>query len=246
MRTIAKRYNLAIVASIHQPSNDLLLLFDQLYVLARGGICVYSGTPGQVKTHLTSVPEIDQSESKYAIEVLIKHSCAEIGNDIVRKLCLTNNQQFSSGDSAKLSNDTHSLLDGVTPNRVRFSLWSVYILLLRYCTFIRGFLWKPQLAMTCLYLVYSGALSLFFEASIANGSGCVSLEDDFNNTCLQSAEQALEGKQVENNLKYNIFSNSLFLAVVIMQSVASFYFDLLLFVNEHRNGKATGSIECTP
>ena len=49
LRHLATKYPITIVASIHVPSNEILQLFDQLYVLAKGGVCIYSGSPIFIK-----------------------------------------------------------------------------------------------------------------------------------------------------------------------------------------------------
>ncbi|KAH9510553.1 ABC protein, sub ABCG [Dermatophagoides farinae] len=48
LRRQIHRHNLTIVASIHQPNTEVLMMFDQCYVLARGGVFIYSGPPDQI------------------------------------------------------------------------------------------------------------------------------------------------------------------------------------------------------
>ncbi|CAG2119793.1 unnamed protein product, partial [Medioppia subpectinata] len=45
LRELSERHRMAIVTSIHQPNSLLLSMFDQLYVLSKGGHCVFAGRP---------------------------------------------------------------------------------------------------------------------------------------------------------------------------------------------------------
>ena len=85
--------------------------------------------------------------------------------------------------------------------------------------------------------MYGFQLSVFFDSAIALPSGCLNLEDDFNNTCLKSAEELKSEKQMFDNLRYNLFLSNLFIIIVMMQTGLNLMKELGLFFNEHRNGK---------
>ena len=40
-KCLSKEHNISIITSIHQPNLELLMYFDMLYVLAKGGLTVY-------------------------------------------------------------------------------------------------------------------------------------------------------------------------------------------------------------
>ena len=71
LKNLAKKYQLAIVTSIHQPNSDVLMMFDKLYVLARGGRCVFDGETNQLKSHLEQC-QVECLEWQIPIEELIK------------------------------------------------------------------------------------------------------------------------------------------------------------------------------
>ena len=71
LKNLAKKYQLAIVTSIHQPNSDVLMMFDKLYVLARGGRCVFDGETNQLKSHLEQC-QVECLEWQVPIEELIK------------------------------------------------------------------------------------------------------------------------------------------------------------------------------
>ncbi|OTF83402.1 hypothetical protein BLA29_013657, partial [Euroglyphus maynei] len=43
---------LTILASIHSPNSEILEMFDKLYILAKGGVCIYSGLPTLLRQNL--------------------------------------------------------------------------------------------------------------------------------------------------------------------------------------------------
>ncbi|CAG2171101.1 unnamed protein product [Oppiella nova] len=52
LRQLSERHRMAIVTSIHQPNSLLLSMFDELYVLSKGGHCVFTGPPNLLRGHL--------------------------------------------------------------------------------------------------------------------------------------------------------------------------------------------------
>lgn len=211
-------------------------MFDQLYVLARGGICVYSGPPTGISEHLSQIPTISATEMAYPIETLIKHSCLSENSLNIQAFSTLVKRSLSKANF-QLEKDTQLVPDGVLSNRARFSLQSAYILILRYLMYIKGYLWKELLPFLILYILYGFQLSIFFDSAIALPSGCVNLEDDFNNTCSRFPEKMKEEKQMFDNLRYNLFLSNLFIIIVMMQTGLSLIKELGLFFNEHRNGK---------
>ncbi|OTF76311.1 hypothetical protein BLA29_013914, partial [Euroglyphus maynei] len=55
LRKMSHKHNITIVAAIHQPNTEMLMMFDQVYILARGGVCIFSGPPSQISDHLQQV-----------------------------------------------------------------------------------------------------------------------------------------------------------------------------------------------
>lgn len=62
---------MAIVTSIHQPNSDIFLMYDKIYVLSRGGKCVYFGSPYDLYQHLLKM-DIKCEKFQVPIEVVIK------------------------------------------------------------------------------------------------------------------------------------------------------------------------------
>ncbi|CAG2121425.1 unnamed protein product, partial [Medioppia subpectinata] len=54
LKRLTEKHSMAIVTSIHQPNSLILAMFDRLYVLSKGGHCVFAGPPTQLRAHLNS------------------------------------------------------------------------------------------------------------------------------------------------------------------------------------------------
>ena len=59
----------------HTPSTDILNLFDKLYILSKGGVCIYSGEPKNLRFKLESNCHREVNEEKPAIEEYLKIAC---------------------------------------------------------------------------------------------------------------------------------------------------------------------------
>ncbi|CAG2115224.1 unnamed protein product, partial [Medioppia subpectinata] len=70
IKSLAQKHNICIIATIHQPNSDVLQMFDNLYVLAKGGQCVYFGPPVHLRHHLSS-SNIVCNENQVPIEHLL-------------------------------------------------------------------------------------------------------------------------------------------------------------------------------
>ncbi|KAH9511177.1 hypothetical protein DERF_009648 [Dermatophagoides farinae] len=82
-----------IVVSIHSPNSDILELFDKIYILAKGGVCIYSDAPNLLDDKI-DIERMDQQQQKPPIEEYMKIACNNINdNDIVRRLAIDVNRE---------------------------------------------------------------------------------------------------------------------------------------------------------
>ncbi|CAG2167827.1 unnamed protein product, partial [Oppiella nova] len=86
LKQLSRKHNISVIVSIHQPNNDLFHMFDNIYVLAKGGHCLYDGVPHQLKQHLIDC-DISVGENEVPIEVLIKLSFNGREDRDVKRLC---------------------------------------------------------------------------------------------------------------------------------------------------------------
>lgn len=209
-------------------------------MLAGGGACVYSGPPTGIAAHLARVATIDLTESRYPIEILVRYSCLGADHPTVRRLI----EAADDGKDCQEFPETTLVCEAPHPPRIRFSLPSTGLLLRRYRHHFTGHLWTQAVAFVLIYTLWTLALHLFFDPSIAEVDGCFSVEEDFSTsgssvcqlTANETARRAAVERGLENNLKYNLFFNNGFYALVTMQTTFLFFGDLRVFLTEHRNG----------
>lgn len=85
LKSLKHKYatSMTIVASVHSPNQSTLHLFDKMFVLAKGGVCLYSATPNGIEKYLDLLlgAEREEEEKKNVgykqapIEKLIKIAC---------------------------------------------------------------------------------------------------------------------------------------------------------------------------
>ena len=68
---MTRKHRISFIVSIHQPNIEVLDLFDNLFVLSKGGVNVYSGPPQSLLQYMTDC-HIDCNEDMIPIEALLK------------------------------------------------------------------------------------------------------------------------------------------------------------------------------
>lgn len=249
LRTMTLAHNITIVASIHQPNSRSLFMFNQIYVLARGGVCVYQGSPEGIAEHLNqALPDEELDKAALAnhdvqpIEVLIKYSCNQYPNSKSVQ-CLMNVAQDKFRqhliESGRLEEETQATHDGVQRNRRRFSLYDVAILARRYVVFSVQHLWMIIVALISFEMAYGVVTKMLFDTeTIKHPSGCISLdEDDFNGTCTKTQTQITDENNLKRNIQFVGNGFGLVLYFIVLQTALVFSINLKLVTNEKRNGK---------
>ncbi|CAG2105620.1 unnamed protein product [Medioppia subpectinata] len=74
LKLLSRTHEMTIIASIHQPNNDLLHMFDNIYVLAKGGVCLADIILPDGCVELEFGAECYQTEAEIRDEILIKQN----------------------------------------------------------------------------------------------------------------------------------------------------------------------------
>ncbi|OTF81654.1 hypothetical protein BLA29_003134, partial [Euroglyphus maynei] len=239
LRRVAQLHNLTIIASVHQPNIEVLMMFDQLYVLAKGGVCVYSGKPTNIRQYLSRISTDETIKNdEFPVEKLIKYSCLNHSNLFVQELAKNANEKILKENPDE---DTVSVMDGIPTNMNRFSLRHSWFLIQRYFTYFKGYQWLPFSIFTIMLISQGNNLRSMFDEKIAQPSGCIDWDDDYNNTCNNNYnDNDVEKNEEMFDLKLNFVRNysTLFTATLflLLQTSFIFYNDIRYFWNEHRNG----------
>jgi hypothetical protein len=208
--------------------------FNKLYVLAKGGICVFSGRPQDLKSHLNKC-DIICTQFQHPIEVLLKYTCNGIQDNRVLKL-----NDISSQEKQlilkRCNEETKLFPDGLIIRSKRFKLIDFWFLLLRTMTYTYRYFWKFLLIQFVFYIVLGHSLKIFFKADIDKPSGCISFEEDFNATCNKTIEKLEEEELLSQNIKYNTFVVTIVIFIEMICTSTTFPSEVNLFLHEHRNG----------
>ena len=126
---VAKAHNLSIITSIHQPNLEILMLFDILYVLAKGGTTVYSGRPEHLRRHMSDC-DISIRENQIPIEVLMVLGAN--GSDDQKNIEMSDktSEDLRRFDK-RLLNETKLYSNGIPLKSKAFSWPQVWYLLMR-------------------------------------------------------------------------------------------------------------------
>jgi hypothetical protein len=209
-------------------------MFDKLYVLAKGGICIYSGPPQDLNKHLNEC-DINCTEFQVPIKVLLKYACNGFENKYVIKMAEKALQEKEMLLS-KCAEEAKLFPNGIQFIAKRFKLIDFWYLLLRTMTITYRYKWKLVLFQIITYQIFGFWLSLFFGADIGKPSGCISFEDDFNSICNKTIDQLEDELLLYNNMKYNFLLIIQLTYLQIVVATLTFTLDLKIFLNEHRNG----------
>ena len=204
-------------------------MFDNIYVLAKGGVCVYSGPPTALRQHLNEC-NVECNENQVPIEVLIKTSFEGFSDTKVQNLCQKteeNNNYFKNN-----LNYMKVIRNGLKKKVKNFSFIDFWYVLLRLCdrTFISNIsIFVIQLS--AFFVVIASCL-LVIDPNVYRSDGCFQLNVIPNISCAQQRE-------VESlSATYAIFSIFLMVfSVIILCFIIGFNYvnDLKIFVSEHRS-----------
>lgn len=234
LKALTRKHSISIITSIHQPNSDVLMTFDKLYVLANGGVCVYSGSPQHLKHQLMEC-DINCTEIQVPIELLLKHACNGSGDESVLRLMAR-----TDADKQVLTNrcrtETHLNPKGIVTKSKRFALIDFWFLLSRIISYTYRYNWKIILLKTIISLIFGYSLKLFYRNDIGRATGCVVFGHDSVPTCHKTAEKLEEESLLLQNISYNLLVILLITFVQIVVTTMTFTCDVKIFLNEHRNG----------
>nr|XP_046917637.1 ABC transporter G family member 33-like [Dermatophagoides farinae] len=93
LQRLSEQNGITVIVSIHAPSSDILNMFDQLYIIAKGGVCIYSDHPDRLRPHLNQITGISLNEEDSPIQEYLRIASNGIDDEQVRKLTQESVQQ---------------------------------------------------------------------------------------------------------------------------------------------------------
>ena len=234
LKNLSERHDMCLITSIHQMNNGLLMMFDKVLVLSRSGQCIYSGEPRQIRTYLAD-HNAHITERQLPIEALLKYCCHDSDDSIIKTMIDSSSQKELNVIDVRVKDETDLSINGIEQLAKRFFWRDLNILLLRRANSLLHYEWRVLAFQLAVYLTFAIVMIWIYNYDIGSPSGCLSIDEDFNNTCVKTVTKLRE----EELLAYNIYYNHNILLILMLLSIImptlTFSADLTLFFNEHRN-----------
>ena len=222
---------MTIIVSIHQPNQKLFDMFDNIYVLAKGGANVYSGHPMDIKKYLTNNDY--HCEHKSAIEVLLK-LCYNIKQDGHGMLYLPVQRKT---ELARIINEEGLIEYGkFSPTHKQFNLIDLWNLIKRTMKHSYLVQWKNIVLQFISYLLFGLAMRIGFQSEIIKPDGCVQkvFLNSYGN-CNLTKEYSIDDDILKLNFKL-IYLITIGIPILMMVFViVPFVNELKIIQNEYNN-----------
>ena len=231
LRKVKVYHKICIICTIHQPNQELFHMFDDIYVIAKGGHQLYSGPPQQLIHYLSEV-DIIVKENQIPIEVLLEYSSYGISDPNVKRMNVKSlkftNEKFKEYSEQNMNVCQMELKTKIKSFKIRDTLTLVrrqfritFIAEFRNFVFNFNILFFINLIMVIL-----------FDPKNGRHDGCDSLNNNYK-TCLE----------IEDNKSY-LFTGQSYLGLSIfymifakiMIKVPDNIDQYTVFQNEYQNG----------
>jgi ABC-type multidrug transport system ATPase subunit len=162
----------AIMATIHQPSAQVLKLFDHIYLMSRLGVNIFSGSPSNVSFFLQShgyPPKKNTNPAEYMITISNGKYGIDRFDEMTEETQILNRRMISKYESSDETKITKKLQDIKTSYSASLLL-QVWMLGLRCFsrTVIRS--WEGFLKVSCIVLITIFLHSLGQESPISEAA----------------------------------------------------------------------------
>lgn len=257
LQKLAKEENISVIVSIHAPNYETLSLFDKIYVLAKGGTCIYSGSPNQVRPTLEHQLQMTLPKEQPPIEKLIQIACSGKFCYFTKLIFIDNLQTVGIYDlsvqtlSVHCQIESHSAVTSLMhflapqsfglPNpRKRFKTFDFFTQIRRLfgLTFITHYyVFALQLFFTLLFYLL---ISTLFNPQMTHANSCLPLDSANLNTSSLSSTSCTtadihDSSLVMENICFQSYS-FMFIGYLIICCSTQFFLPLVkVFKSEHRN-----------
>lgn len=250
LRQLTAVHRITVLVSIHLPNDEILRMFDQLYILAKGGVAIYAGAPENLGANLRLQLGIEVEGSRPPVEEYLKLACHGIDDSRVSRLAdqtLIEEHQYLTTNQQQLRFLTNG--SGMPRRLKSFTIRDFFLQLYRifYIVFIVDFrILAYQLLVYACFLL---TIATVFDHRMIRPSMCYPLDDqdrDQDNSTTETTSTGVGGtcqQQLDDEaftdsyIAYQAFCNMFF--GVIMLGVGAILFTpmLKMFRHEHRNRK---------
>ena len=230
LKYLKLQYKMTIIVSIHQPNQELLDMFDNIYVLAKGGDNVYSGHPKDLREYVIECGL--KCDDQVPIEALLEycHGHNKGAQSFVK------NVQSQSELVDKINEE--GLLEHLTIRSFykRFSLLDLWNLLKRATRQTYLSQWHILLLQTFIYIACGVVMKFHFRSDMIEPDGCLDIGfRDFTNNCNQTLEDLNNQYLIKLNLKYIHLVTITLSSFMIVFVIVPFLDEIKVIENEYNN-----------
>ena len=231
---MARKHNLSFIVSIHQPNIEVLDIFDNLYVLSKGGVNVYSGPPQSLLQHLHNC-HIDCDENEIPIERLLK-ICA---NDYTHQSIIDLKEAtliMQESYVEQVTNQMNIICNMKSNWQAKYSLLPIWYLFQRT---ILLYYHTLHILLLFLILLFAGMalyLLLIYQFTPSQYRDCQS--HNSTNICTEFFETMSDYKNVkyEHNFLFSIIVSPF--VIIGLWTTLVFSSHINVFFWEHKNGQS--------
>lgn len=218
---------MVIIASLHQPSIQVLDHVDKLYILSKNGRCIYTGPPAELTDFCAkfglSCP-IYQTPTDFAIQV----ASGDYGIEVVEKMAFFQIESFGYYHEMPSESVTvEKIMRRIKRRSYPFFLHTWLLLARTNITTWR----QPQLTTLRLFTSISIALmiSLIYKNKIGAASGCVEKSMENFNFMNPAGDTTA-------NIGFIFFSLLFITLSCQMPTILTFPLEMAVFLKERANG----------
>ena len=212
------------------------MLYDMLYVLAKGGVTVFSGRPQRLRRHLNEC-QIFLDENQIPIEVLLKICARGYNDQKVLELSEKTNQSLDQYES-RMVNELIHFPNGIPIRNKKFSFEELYHLFARTVIYIVKYNWVMIVGLMVASLSFSSLSRLMFDdMDMEAPDSCVSTTINDTNGCMRTPQSIQDTKLIRYNTVYLVFSILVQVFLIFLTSSITTRNDVKIFLMENRNRK---------
>lgn len=209
-------------------------MFDTVYALARPGICVYSGHPQDLTTHLSQC-NITCTESEFPIEVMLKLLSSDKPDEHLESL-RNRTKEIQNYFTDNIGNQADLICSPMRLSLKSFKVFDFWVLLKRmaHCCYLCN--WKSTSAQFILTQMTAFTLMLSYGDQKVYTGACLDSNTLTNDTCLMSATNLKEQANIDQTINYHFSILNFVMFFQLVVTTLTFSSDFQLFLKEHRNG----------
>ena len=231
--SMAQKHNLSIIIAIHQPTLETLMNFHLLYVLAKGGVCMYSGRPQHLRQHMQDC-HINIRDNQIPIEVILKVGANGHNDQTVIELSEKASKDMSERYEHNMRSEVKLCPNGIPIRSKQFSWPELWYLLSRKFVHTINRNWVLIIIQSGILLGWAAFSHIQFDFEFDQHFQCLPASGQ---SCPKSKESIEDSKIVNFNMKLLLLLNNMPFLVIITMTSLTFWLDFKIFLKEYKNCK---------